>query len=320
MKSLAVYLVIVIFFFAGFEFFARKHFEPLLSLSDAMLFKVELLKNRGLNNVVLLGSSRFQDAINVKYLERWHKKNANKKGRFFDASFRGPVFEEYLFAVKEIIKLDNADSIVLEWSSAVFSDVPPAEGLYTKGIAKESGRVERFLQNSLHEYSDLVKIRRSIGLRSIHKIYMLYTSHHMTHDLWTSPRIPENYFKARYKHYDLKTLNKIQPAILKSKVNTEEQVLNVKLQRLRDVLKKTDKQVYFVMPPVIKEQREVSFDFKSSQQINLVLGKKDIFLDYSKSGFPKGLMRDDVHLNIEGENLFSQLLARDLNKYKVVKD
>jgi hypothetical protein len=284
-------------------------------MGEEHLFKLQLLKRRDGNDYVFLGSSRFQDAIEVKHLEKWYKEHNGQKVKFFDASFRKPFFDEYTFTAKEVIKLNKTGRLVLELSNAIFLGREELEEKSLNTEGEKQNIVEETLKNFVYENSDLVKVRKSIGLTSLYKLYMVYTSQNKTHDLWLNPRVFKNYFYVKYKQYSPQELDKFKPIVIKPKSSVARRKMNPRLFELVEVLKKANKQIYFVKPPVIKETNEIS-DFDSIEKVYLEFGEGAVLLDYSKVEFPKGFMRDDLHMSVYGKLLFSQILARDLEKYK----
>lgn len=133
MKKMSAYIFITLLVVVGLELFFRSNFEEIAVLSDKQLMKSAILKNVGLQNVTLFGSSRSNDAFDSRiFNSHLSELNPSVDGKFesFNAASIRMSFEKYLYSLQEAFEDEASKFYLIEISEGLFSTKgfrPPEE-------------------------------------------------------------------------------------------------------------------------------------------------------------------------------------------------
>jgi len=255
MKKLVIYSVSLIVFFASLEIFVRANHDYFYALSDKLLLKMEILKKRPNNDLVVFGSSRTLDGFDAPAFHKVLNEKYDLNVKTFNAGSTGQNINRYLYSLEHFLKNKDIKVIVIE-----SSDVSMREGSLRINLSKESSQPERSegeeseasvegtLQNFMVNNFYTVKVRKSFKPKAFFRLAMIWTSDRFNHDTWFRSGALKQLFTGFYKEYSEEEVNKYNPVVIDETTENTGTSVNSSFEKIIALLKNTDKKVIFYNP------------------------------------------------------------------------
>jgi hypothetical protein len=294
--------------------------------------KTELLKNRFDNDFVFIGSSRTQDSLDSNFVARWFFENRNVNIKAFNGGTPRYNYFKFRYFIKEAFKIDHSKKYILEVSGASLKNGEfsrPNKNPYSESDFNGDNffPIEQKLQSLLYKNLWLVKVRKSLSPKIIFRLFMLWSSDSVVHDIWfrsgTLRQLTRGWYK-KNSDVDLKKFSTEKKPLQEFDLSSEEvfsikkSIPYVRLKKvLMDVPDDFEKSgLIFFRPPLRGDAQKKACDVAQLRMLYLFFSEHPEynFLDYACLNFPKSFFRDPKHLNPEGRVFFSQVMSFDLDR------
>ncbi len=328
MKALIRYVAVLFLFFIGLEVFVRANHNSFYALSDKLLLKIEMLKRRPNDQLVITGSSRTLDGIDAKTLEKTFKDDYQLDIKTFNNGSTGQNINRVLYILEQLLQMDDANTLLIESSQIGLpegdlgidlSGIPGREKKSGKSTSLENEtpkKIEPQLAQFVSDNFYFVKTRKALKPKVFLRLIILWMSDVTQNDIWFRSGTLRQIFSGFYKKYDKEKFFPYSPVVIKPlglQQNSVSKWGDTPIEKIAQLLQDSGKKVIFYNPPVSEEKSIDDCNPDRHELFQKISNRTQfVFIDYSCKGYPKKWLRDPTHLNPNGRIFFSQKLAHDL--------
>jgi len=307
-KGLIKYTLTIVLVLIGIEVFVSHNQTYFKALSDKLLLKLEMLKKREDDQLVFIGSSKSLDAIDGELFNDLFNKASPQRLKSFNMATAGQNKSRFFYTIQKVLH-SPVKILIIEISDVNFikgdlrfsNDSELNQNL-------ENQPLEDKLTSMLHDHLNIVKYRKAFKPKAILRLFMIFTSNVFNHDMWFRSNTIKQIISKLQPIPNFDPLKLIDPKVIDSRSFGDDKFID-----LIEILKKSNKKIIFINPPVAAKvvERECSnknhLSYKSlSSELNTKV------YDYSCTGLNKEFLRDPIHLNALGRKAFTKILVRDL--------
>ncbi|MFT5259672.1 MAG: hypothetical protein ACI9J2_000560 [Saprospiraceae bacterium] len=174
MRNTLIYIAAILLVFSGLDLFARHYDRALPSISDKTFLKKEMFLLRRSTDVLFLGSSRTQDAIDSSVLMQALNSHPADGSDSFIEVFNGGTAkassEKLLLVAEEVVRQPGLKLLMIELSDQhVFGQTVSEE----KPLAQLPSNTEQRLQALQRKNLYIVKHREAFRLKTLKRVPLL---------------------------------------------------------------------------------------------------------------------------------------------------
>ncbi len=308
-KGLIKYTLSIVLVLICTEVFVSQNHTYFKALSDKLLLKLEMLKKRGDDELVFIGSSKTLDAVDSELFNTTFNEKSSRKIKTFNMATTGQNKKRFFHTIKKVLN-SQVKVLVIEVSYVNFIKGKLGFNELKEKLIKdsESQSFEEKFQSFLGSNLKMVELRKAFKPKALLRLFMIFTSNIFNHDMWFRSNTIKQIASKFSSIPEFKTDVLIEPEIIESNLSTDNKFVD-----LVNILKMTDKKIIFINPPIgekgIKKECNV-LNHRSYEALSHKLSSK--IYDYTCVAFDKKFLRDLTHLNSLGRSAFTQMLVRDL--------
>lgn len=312
----ALYLLAVIVLFASMEIAMRTHEAAVASLQDGVLLKMRMFLTRDKTDILFLGTSRTQDGINPTLIaEEMGKLDVNwKDARAFNGAAAGGSLMRLDYCVDKAITKPGLRLLGLELSDAQLAD----HRLWSPSpnADKEPTNFEERLQQGLSDYSYIIRYRKTFRLENALKYPFLMFPNIDDGTRWFGQvggfaKKGPNLNGSDQQALTFIRVTQTLPVDASNLFPASERFISV-YRQMAEKARNRGIQVFLYMPPV-RGTAHVECDEAHLQIFQRIAeGAQVPLLYYACQNFPPRYFADDSHMTVEGKDIWSTQLAKDL--------
>lgn len=332
-RSLLYYSFFLLLIFAALECVYRLNYSSILVLGDKPLIKNQILKQMGLQEIAFYGSSRTNDSVDGFVVSKSLKELLKKEAYpVYNVATAGIGRKRYFYTLEQALAADLAKNFVIEIGHGVrrIKDfTPPDQAFSAPKTAEAKQDLETQLQEFFYSHLALVRLRKTLNLKSLSRILLLWISPYSNTERWFRTGVLKSFFidkDVRYRKPDFaSSLPKVYRAgalDLLQKVGSSPELSDLSdfHQELYGLLKSYSSNYIFMNTPVAPAARSKECNLENQKAYLFMINNLNAkVLDFSCLDFPEKYFKDDKHLNSKGRVYFSQLVSEVLYKEKLLE-
>ena len=335
-RRFKVFLVVMLTLLIGLECLIRANEATFAALADKFLLREELIKQASdETEIMILGTSRLLDAVDQRVFAEAFEVRTGQQSKCFNTSIAGVNVEILHRFAQRVSEKEGVKMVLIEASTPSLTKQPVnLDGQIVEFTAKPgpnenrfTNRLEEGLRGWIHDRLALVRQRKALRPQTLVKFLVPATSDVIDPNLWDRKGVGRSIALALTRGISEVKDDFLIPTVVEGRGETfegneeSEEAIASFMIRLTRLLQEAGKEVIWVAPPVGEQAVPNEHHSRRIATYEAVVNELEtVLLNYTARGLGVEYLRDQTHLNFEGRNQFSVVLARDVSEVSQLRE